>query len=179
MDAAYLHIVVNHFPIILCVVGTVAALLGLAFQRRGLWVYAAASITLAGLLIYPVSLTGHRAEDIVEKRWYASKEAIHEHEEAGELAVWVTLAAGAIAGYAWFRAARPRHREDRFPSGLGTLLALAGLVATGTLGYTAWQSGFIVHKAASPPGTVPGVEAQPAGPAPMPAPGVPGAAVTP
>jgi hypothetical protein len=169
MDAAYFHLVVNHFPIILCVVGTAAALLGLALQKRGLWVYAAASITIAGLTVYPVTLTGHRAEEVVERRWYASRAAIKEHEEAGELALWVTLAAGAVAAYAWFRAARPRHREDRFPSGLGTLLAIAGLAASGTLAYTAWQSGFIVHKAASPPNTVPGVEAQPPGPpAPVP-----------
>ena len=166
MDAAYLHILLNHFPIILCVVGTVAALLALAFQKRALWLYAAVSLTLSGALVYPVVFTGERAEDVVEKRWYASKEAIHEHEEAAELAMWVTLAAGAVAAYAWFRAARPRHREDRFPSGLGTLLAIAGLAASGTLGYAAWQSGFIVHKAASPPGTVPGVEAQPSLPAP-------------
>ena len=170
MDAAYLHIVVNHFPIILCVVGTVAALLALAFQKRALWLYAAVSLTLSGALVYPVVFTGERAEDVVEKRWYASKEAIHEHEEAAELAMWVTLAAGAVAAYAWFRAARPRHREDRFPSGLGTLLAIAGLAASGTLGYAAWQSGFIVHKAASPPGTVPGVEAQPSMAPPTPAP---------
>lgn len=167
MDAAYLHIVVNHFPIILCLVGTIAALLGLAFQKRGLWVYAAASITIAGIMIYPVLYTGQQAEEVVKDRWYASRDAIHAHEEAGELALWVTLAAGAIAGYAWFRAARPRHREDRFPSGLGTLLAIAGLAASGTLGYTAWQSGFIVHKAAAPAGTVPGVREQPAGPPPM------------
>ncbi len=166
MDAAYLHIVVNYFPIILCVVGTIAAVLGLAFQKRGLWVYAAASITIAGLMIYPVSLTGHEAEKLVERRWYASREAIQQHEESGELAVWFTLAAGAIAGYAWFRAARPRHREDRFPSGLGTLLAIAGVVASGTLLYTGWQSAFIVHKAASPPGSVPGVQAEPALPPP-------------
>lgn len=176
MDAAYLHLVVNHFPIILCVVGTLAALLGLAFQKRGLWVYAAASITLAGLTIYPAVFTGERAEDVVEKRWYASREAIHEHEEAGELALWVTLAAGAVGGYAWFRAARPRHREDRFPSGLGTLLTIVGLAACGTLGYTAWQSGFVVHKAAAPAGTIPGVPGQPPGPPPMAA---PPAAVTP
>ena len=70
MDAAYLHIVVNHFPIILCVVGTVAALLALALQKRALWVYSAASITIAGLTVYPVVFNGERAEDIVERRAY-------------------------------------------------------------------------------------------------------------
>ena len=49
MDAAYLHLVVNHFPIVLAIAGTVAALLALALQRRGLWVYAAASLTMAAV----------------------------------------------------------------------------------------------------------------------------------
>jgi hypothetical protein len=167
MDAAYLHIVANHFPIILCVVGTLAALLALGVQKRGLWVYASASISLAALLVYPVLLTGNQAEEIVEKRWYASREAIHAHEEAAELATWVTLGAGVFAAYAWFRAARPRHREDRFPGSLQLLVTIAGLAASGTLVYASYQSGFIVHKAASPRGTVPGVEAQPPGPPPV------------
>jgi hypothetical protein len=175
MDAAYLHLLANHVPIILCVVGTLAALLALVVQKRGVWVYAAASITLAAILVYPVMLAGEQAEVIVERRWYASRDAIRAHEEAAELATWVTLGAGVIAAYAWFRAARPRHREDRFPSSLQVLLTLAGLAASGTLGYASWQSGYVVHKAVAPPGTVPGVEAQPVGPpaGQAPAPGSP------
>jgi hypothetical protein len=164
MDAAYLHILLNHFPVILAVMGTLSALLALSIQKRGLWVYDAASLTIAGVLVYPVLLTGHAAEEIVEKRWYASRDAIKAHEEAAELATWITLGAGVLAAYAWHRAARPRHREDRFPGSLQVLLTVAGLAASGALGNAAYQSGFIVHKAASPPGTVPGVEAQPPGP---------------
>ena len=167
MDAAYLHIVANHFPIILCVVGTLAALIALGVQKRGLWVYASASIALAGLLVYPVLFTGGQAEKIVEKRWYASREAIRAHEQAPERATWVTLAAGVIAAYAWFRAARPRHRVDHFPFSLQVLLTIGGLAASGALVYASYQSGFIVHKAAAPPNTVPGVDAQPAGPPPV------------
>jgi hypothetical protein len=168
MDAAYLHLVVNHFPIVLCLAGTLAALVALGVQKRGGWVYATASITLAALTVYPVMLTGHGAEEIVERRWYASREAIRAHEEAAELATWITLGAGVVAAYGWFRAARPRHREDRFPGSLQLLVTIAGLAASASLGYASWQSGFIVHKAASPPGTVPGVEAQPPGPPPAP-----------
>ena len=105
MDAAYLHLLVNHFPIVLAIVGAAAAVLGLFVQRRAVWLYAAASLTLAGVSVYPVMLTGHRAEEIVEKRWYASRPAIREHEEAAELATWVTLAAGVVSALCWWKAA--------------------------------------------------------------------------
>ena len=182
MDAANLHLVISHFPIVLAVIGTLAALLAFGLQRRGVWVFAAASLTIAGVLIYPATFTGQRSADAVARRWYASREALQAHQDAGSLATWLTLLAGLVAAYSWYRAARrPRHREDHFPAPLQLALAVTGLAASGALLYATWQSGFIVHRAASPAGTVPGAvrAQQPATAAPPPASSVPDPGPTP
>ena len=52
MNWPYVHTLINHFPIILSVVGTGVVLLALIVRRRGLWLYALATLTLAGLSVY-------------------------------------------------------------------------------------------------------------------------------
>ena len=163
MNAPNLHLLLSHFPIVLAVIGTLAALLAFGVQKRSMWVFAAASLTIAGATIYPALWTGQRSAGVVAGRWYASPDAIRQHEEAAVLATWITLIAGLVAAYSWYRAGRrPRHRDDRFPAPLQLLLAVTGLCASGALLYASWQSGSIVHKAASPPEIAPDVRAQPA-----------------
>lgn len=51
----YAHLLVNHFSVILAYVGLAAILLAAVRRRRALWLYAVATLTLAGLgFIRPV-----------------------------------------------------------------------------------------------------------------------------
>ncbi len=168
MNAAYLHLVANHFPIVLSVTGVVAALLALIVKRRGVWLYAAVSLTIAGLLAYPVMLTGHAAEDVMRDKWYVTKESIDEHEEAADLATWVLLGAGLVNAVAWWRiarAGRDASGAQMLPGGIvQTLVLVTGLAGAGTVAYAALQGGKIVHGA-------PALETPPAAtPAPAPPP---------
>ncbi len=163
MNAAYLHLVVNHFPIVLSIMGVLAALLALIVKRRGAWLYAAVSLTVAGLLAYPVMLTGHSAEDVMRDKWYVTKESIDEHEEAADLATWVLLGAGLINAFAWWRiarAGRDASGAQMLPGGVvQTLVLVTGLAGAGTVSYAALQGGKIVHNApaleTAPPGAAP------------------------
>lgn len=103
---ADLHVLINHFPVILTVVGTAFALLALFVGKRGLWLYATGTLALAGLSVLPTYFTGEPAADQLEKSWYVTRRAIHAHEEAGEFALWAVLVMGLIAAYAWWRAWR-------------------------------------------------------------------------
>ena len=187
MNAAYFHLVVNHFPIILSIMGVLAALLALIVKRRGAWLYAAASLTIAGLLAYPVMLTGHAAEDVMRDKWYVTKESIDEHEEAADLATWVLLGAGLINAFAWWRiarAGRDASGAQMLPGGvIQTLVLVTGLAGAGTVSYAALQGGKIVHNApaleTAPPGAAPSTTPTPPGattppstttPSPIPAP---------
>lgn len=72
MNWPYFHMIINHFPIILGVMGAAAAVLGLLVPRRGVWLYALASLTLAALSAYPAVFTGERAEHVLEEAWYGT-----------------------------------------------------------------------------------------------------------
>jgi hypothetical protein len=160
MDASYLHLLVNHVPIILFAFGAAAALLALLVRKRGVWLYAVASITIAGASAYPVMLTGHAAEDVMRKAWYVDKDAIATHEDSADVATWTMIAAGVICAVVWWRLARAPLEStlvlSRFSQALVLLAALAGL---STVSYAAWQGGKIVHGAerlaTPPPGFVP------------------------
>lgn len=147
INGAYVHILINHFPIILSVLGTAAALLALFRRRRMLWVYAVATLTLAGLSAYPTVFTGQLAEQHIEKMPYASRRAIHAHEEAGELAMWVLIATGVIAAYSWWRTSQSAPRDETFdaPTWLRVLVTAGGVASAGTAAYAARMSDPILH----------------------------------
>lgn len=159
MDAAYFHLLVNHFPIILAIVGAVAAVLALVLRRRGLWLYATATLAAGGLTAIPTFLSGNGAEEIMEDSWFVSRQALHAHEESGELALWVLLAMGVVALYAWWRLYRTRAEDPQLlPTWLKALVVVTALAGAGAASWTSYQGGFVVHKAealqSAPPGYV-------------------------
>lgn len=155
----YLHLVVNHIPIVLTGLGAVVAIAALIMRRRAVWLYAVATLTFAGLSAYPVKFSGEKAEDIMEDVWYADEEAIKDHEEAGERAMWTLLFTGAVSAFAWWRLVRGgpasgiATREPvsattvTLPLGLRLLVVAAALAGLGTVGYAALEGGQIVHEA--------------------------------
>jgi hypothetical protein len=147
INGAYVHILINHFPIILSLLGAAAAVLALFRRRRTLWTYAVATLTLAGLSAYPTVFTGQQAEHSIEKMPYASRRTIHDHEEAGELAMWVLIVTGVIAAYAWWRTSQSAPRDETFdaPTWLRILVAAGGVASAGTAGYAAKLSDPILH----------------------------------
>lgn len=146
MDWPYAHLLLNHFPIILTVAGTIAAIFALVRRGRAIWLYALATLTFAGVTIYPVFLTGDEASETMRDVWYVSRDAIHTHEEAGELTLWVVLVMGAIAAFAWWRLAA-RERSGGPPRWLQVLVVLTALGALGAVTYTSVLGGRIVHEA--------------------------------
>lgn len=145
MNWPYLHTLINHFPIILSVMGAAAAITAFTLHRRGIWLYALASLTFAGLTVYPAFLTGDEASDTMKHEWYVVPSMIHDHEEAADITLWFLLATGVISIYTW--AWQVRHDESREPpTWLRTLVIVAALASVGTITYTSLLGGRIVHE---------------------------------
>ena len=89
-DWPHIHIMINHFPVILVVMGTLAALLGMFRSRRGTWLYASATLTLAALTAIPTYFTGEPAQHALNRPWYVARTSIHSHEEAALVAIEMT-----------------------------------------------------------------------------------------
>lgn len=140
------HLVINHFPVILTVVGAAAALLALFVRKRGAWLYATATLALAGISVVPTYLTGEIAEEKIEHAWYVSHDVIEEHELAGKWALWIVGAMGAVAAYAWWRARRNAALDGGLPVWLRAAVVVMALWGATTLYVTAEHGGNIVHR---------------------------------
>lgn len=162
LDWPYAHLLINHFPIILTYLGLAAVIVALATRRRSAWLYALATLTLAGLAVYPAVLTGSQAAPIMEKLWYVDERAVDDHEKAGEIAQWILLGMGALSAYGWWRMVRARpvagdaaERAAReLPVVLRVAVLVAALAGSGAIAFAAFEGGMIVHKAtrlAQPP----------------------------
>jgi uncharacterized membrane protein len=174
MDWAHIHIAINHFPVILAVTGALAVLLGLVRGRRGVWVYATASLTLAAFTVLPTYFTGEPAQKTLNDPWYIPKGVIHSHEQSAQIAAVLTVLAGLVAVYAWRRLVR-YPREVQMPTGLRISLAVSSLTAAVAIAYTALLGGRIVHDAPALHGPAPAGLEQPASSSSTPAsPAAPG-----
>ena len=147
MDWAHIHLALNHFPIILAVMGAVAAVVATFVPRRGTWMYAAASLTLAGLFVLPTYFTGEPAEHVLNRPWYITRGSIHQHEEAGLISAVLVGLVALIALVAWRRMVR-YPRETSLPGALRTSLLVGSLAAAAHIFYTSLLGGQIVHDSA-------------------------------
>ena len=134
-----LHALVNHFPIVLTVVGALALLLAAMYGRRAIWLYALSTLTLAGLTIYPASLTGARASGAIRHAWYVAPGAIHTHSAAADVTLWIVVVTGILALISLVTLARTREASSpakgfRILVGLGALASLCAVAYTGYLG---------------------------------------------
>ena len=150
MDWPHFHLMVNHFPIVLTLVGLAVVLAAVLMRRRILWIYALATLSVAGLAAIPAFLSGSRAGEVVERRPNVSEAVVDAHEEAAEAALWVVLAMGAVSGIAWWRLTRREAAVLPAPALRAVVLA-AALAGSGAIAYAALLGGRIAHGA---PGAV-------------------------
>lgn len=146
LDWPHVHLLINHFPIILAVMGAVAVVAALITRYHGIWQYGVVSLFFMGLAAGPTVLTGDEADDALHDPWYIVRGAIDRHQDAAELAMWVMIVTGLIAAYAWWRSL-PRNNEHRaLPVGWLRILVLVGALASlGTVTWASWLGGEIVH----------------------------------
>jgi uncharacterized membrane protein len=156
MDERELHLVLNHFPVILSVIAFFASLVAVATKSRAAWLYAAASLTIAGLFSYPTYLTGHGAHEVLEDLWYVKPGSWQAHADAAAYANVVLLIGGAFAAFAWWKLTRSK--DAMIEKWVQVVLILACAMGAATVGRTAWLGGKVIRDQAAlktpPPGWV-------------------------
>lgn len=85
MNDVHFHLIVNHFPIIFPIVGTLILALGLFLHSDVTKRIAYLLYVLGGIASIAAMSTGEGAEDIVEKLVADSDSYIERHEEASEV----------------------------------------------------------------------------------------------
>jgi uncharacterized membrane protein len=97
MDATHLHLLLNHFPIIGTLIGTVIIIYGFIKNESKIKELSAYIIAAMALIALPVFFTGEPAEESIENIAGIAESAIELHEEAAELAIILMSLTGLIA----------------------------------------------------------------------------------
>jgi hypothetical protein len=140
MNAAHLHLLLNHAPVFGVFFALV--LLGLARLRRSdeLARIGLGTLVISGLAAAAAMVTGEPAEHAVEHLAGISERAIETHEEAAELAALATYAGAVIA-----LGALLLRRRIAVAGRLRLLALLAALAAFSLMARTAHLGGQIRH----------------------------------
>lgn len=141
----YIHLLMNHFPVALSVLGLVVAIGALVLRRRGLWLYAMGTLTAAGVIVYPVRFTGDKADKALNDPWYIPHGVIDAHDNASLYAMICLLLVGAVSAYGWWRALK--RPEEAIPGWIKTAVLVGALAGFATVTYTAYLGGKIIHEA--------------------------------
>ncbi|MFZ9869918.1 MAG: hypothetical protein ACO3I4_01895 [Candidatus Kapaibacteriota bacterium] len=135
MDGLQIHLLVNHVPIIGTIIGVLVTLLGAivkadVVKRTGLAIYIA-----TGLFVFAANVSGEEAEDLVEERVsWVSHDQIHEHEEAAETAMTITVI-GLILALVHLVNVPPSQSVQRLVLSAFFLAGIAGTIAVGMAGH--------------------------------------------
>jgi uncharacterized membrane protein len=144
MDERELHLILNHIPVILSAVAFFSSLLAIATKSRAAWLYAAASLTIAGLFSYPTFITGHGAHEAIEDFWYVKADSWHEHQEAAGFANIALLVGGAFAAFTWWKLTRSK--DAVIARWMQLVLILASALGASTVGRAAWLGGKVIRE---------------------------------
>ena len=104
INGAELHLLINHFPVILPLVGCALFIGAVFFKSPDYRKAALFFLIVSGLAAWISYLTGDSAEDVVKNFPGTNRQLIHEHEHAAKLAwqaapLWTFPGLGRIYGY--------------------------------------------------------------------------------
>ena len=97
MNDAHLHLVINHFPIIIPIVGLLILLVGFLTKSDVVKRTAFGVFVLGAILTFPAMYTGEGAEEIAENLPDVTGQLIHEHEEKAETFALVSYILGLVS----------------------------------------------------------------------------------
>jgi uncharacterized membrane protein len=141
MNQAYMHLLTNHIPVFGLLFGTIILLWGIISRRKQIKMVAYflfIAACLGGLITFN---TGEAAEDIAEKTEGISKSVIHDHEEAGEAAIYLIAGVGIIALFGFYAEVKGNKKT----SAISIAILLIAIVAFILTARTSYLGGKIRH----------------------------------
>jgi uncharacterized membrane protein len=134
MNAANLHLVLNHLPVFGLAFAMIWFLVGIIMKSQALKQAALLTMVAVALGTLPAYFSGEGAEEILEDSYVHNHDAIHEHEEAAVFGLTLALLAGAGAAVAWWMNRQNKWAWTNYLT-LGLMaLALASMIRIGHLG---------------------------------------------
>jgi len=136
MNDAHIHLLFTHFPIMgscfgLLVLGSGIIIDNVTVRKTGY-----AILLFTAILTIPAFISGEGAEEIKEEIEGVSHRLIHEHEENGEIALWMSEVMGILAAVAFYfdHIGHPRRKAFSIVMLIFTLATFGVMTRTGNSG---------------------------------------------
>lgn len=140
MSAAHLHLILVHVPVLFIPLALLLLAAGLRLKQQSLSTLALGLFIFSAAISIPTFLSGEPSEEQVEDLPLVSESHIEEHEEAAELAFYVTLLAGALSVGSLIVRKQPDYQKLLIASVLFT-----GALSSVALARAAYLGGQIRH----------------------------------
>ena len=123
MNQAHVHLLVNHFPIIIPIIAFIVILTGFAFKSEFVKRLAFGLFILGALFTFTAMQSGEGAEEIVEEMVGVSHDLIHEHEESAETFALLSYILGLLSAVALWAS----WKKKSWSNYIGYLVVIAAL----------------------------------------------------
>lgn len=140
MNAAQIHLALNHAPLFLSIIGGVILILGMIKKNDSFKNLSLYFLIAAALFTVPVFLTGEGTEELVENLPGVNENAIEEHEDMAKISLIIIIITGTIALLAIFL-----KKNAGIAKLLFTGVLLLSLASFGFMAQTAHLGGLIRH----------------------------------
>ena len=141
MNAAHVHLLLNHVPVLGVLLGAIVLAVALSRRRAGLTRFALGLFVAMAVVTIPTYLSGEPAEEVIESAVADAEQWVEPHEEAALIAGTLTVLLGLLAAVALMRAGG----SADIPRVLALATLVLALVASGALAWTADLGGQIRH----------------------------------
>ncbi|HRI03515.1 MAG TPA: hypothetical protein PLL77_07200 [Pyrinomonadaceae bacterium] len=142
MDLGYLHLSLNHIPVIGSVFGFIILFIGIVARSKAVNRVGLGLLAISAIVAIPVYLTGETAEEIVEKLPGFSESITGQHESAAALSLGLAIFSGVLAITALLFS---RARTEKNPGYLVIATLLLSLLTTTSMVRTANLGGQVRH----------------------------------
>lgn len=152
MNSAHLHLVLNHFPIIIPIIGFLIMLAGIFLKSEILKKSAFGLFILGALFTLPAFTTGEDAEDIIENLPGIEEEYIESHEEVAATFAYLSYGLGVLSMIGFWANLKEKSFANLLSIGilLFAVVVLYFAIEAGTTGgeirHPEIREGFVVDK---------------------------------
>lgn len=140
MNAAQIHLALNHAPLFLSLIGGLLLIVGMIKKNETVKTISLYMLVAAAVFTAPVYLTGEGTEELVENMAGVNEAAIEEHEEMAKISLIIIIVSGVVALLGLLT--RKKESLSKIILGGAVLLSLASF---GTMAQTAHLGGLIRH----------------------------------
>jgi uncharacterized membrane protein len=140
VNAAYIHLTLNHFPPMVAISATLILIVGALWRSHPFIRAGFVLLVFAAVMTVPTFLSGDGAADIVKNMPGVNRQAISPHDQSANVTVTIMVIVGIVAlACLWIY-----RRRDLSTWSIALIIVLA-LIASAATTYTAMLGGRIHH----------------------------------